>query len=147
MHARLIAKVNMIHFNTTTNETCERSYHFASYKSEIVDDCNEFYQRHMMKIASRMDSFNQNGSNCLYKKYCTHSYTMYMYNLLGKCVFRWKTNPKMYQHPKTDTCGVYSLYFILNRFKHPSLKSFTDTLSNSVNSNETHVQHFYNELK
>ena len=65
--ARLIAKVNFIHINNVTNEIEERFYHFASYKSEKVYDANEFFTRHMTKIASRLDSFNVNGSNLLLK--------------------------------------------------------------------------------
>ena len=35
--------------------------------SEKVYDVNEFFVRHMTKIASRLDSFNVNGSNLLLK--------------------------------------------------------------------------------
>lgn len=65
--ARLIAKVNFIHVNNVTNEIEERFYHFPSFKSETVYDANEFFIRHMTKIASRLDSFNINGSNLLLK--------------------------------------------------------------------------------
>ena len=67
LHARLIAKVNFSHVNPLTDEVTERAYHFASYKSEKVSDVNEFYQRHMRRIAERLDSFNINGSNLLIK--------------------------------------------------------------------------------
>ena len=65
--ARLVAKVRFIHFNNVTNEEEERFYHFASYQSEKVIDTDEFFERHMSKIASRLDSFNKNGSNLLIK--------------------------------------------------------------------------------
>lgn len=61
--ARLIAKVNFQHFNSRTNEQSSRSYHFPSYQSEEIVDVEDFYVRHMTKIASRLDSFNENGSN------------------------------------------------------------------------------------
>ena len=65
--ARLIAKVNYIHVNTESDEIEERPYHFASYQSEQVRAIDAFFVRHMEKIASRLDSFNQNGSNLLIK--------------------------------------------------------------------------------
>ena len=65
--ARLVAKVRFIHVNYVSNETEERFYHFSSYQSEKVYDVNDFFERHMTKIASRLDSFNANGSNLLIK--------------------------------------------------------------------------------
>lgn len=65
--ARLIAKINFIHVNNESNEVEERAYHFASFQSEIVNDAEDFFERHMTKIASRLDSFNKNGSNLLLK--------------------------------------------------------------------------------
>ena len=62
---RLIAKVNFIHFNSTTNEQTQRSYYFPSYKAEIIENVEDFYVRHLTKIASRLDSFNVNGSNLI----------------------------------------------------------------------------------
>ena len=67
LHARLVAKVNFIHVNPMMNEVEERSYHFASYRMERVDDVEDFYQRHMQKITERLHTFNQNGSNLLMK--------------------------------------------------------------------------------
>lgn len=60
---RLIAKVNFVHINPMTNEEELRPYHFASYKSEKIEDVDEFYVSHMKKIASRLDTFTSNGSN------------------------------------------------------------------------------------
>ena len=67
LQARLVAKIKFIHINETAKEIEERSYHFTSYQYEHVLNTNEFYQRHMQKIASRLDSFNRNGSNLMIK--------------------------------------------------------------------------------
>ena len=65
--ARLVAKVKFLHVNNISNETEDRCYHFASYSSESVYDADDFFQKHMTKIASRLDSFNANGSNLMIK--------------------------------------------------------------------------------
>ena len=65
--ARLVAKVRFVHINNTTNEMEERFYHFSSYGNESVYNADDFFQRHMTSIASRLDSFNVNGSNLLIK--------------------------------------------------------------------------------
>ena len=70
--ARLIAEVNYLRMddddgNSDTEDESE-NYHFTSYAQEYVDDPLEFYQRHMQKIMSRMDSFHVNGSNLLLNK-------------------------------------------------------------------------------
>ena len=67
LKARLVAKVCFIHVNNDTQESEERFYHFSSYQTENVYDPEEFYERHMLKIASRLDAFNQNGSSLLIK--------------------------------------------------------------------------------
>ena len=59
---RLISQVNYIRLNEQHEEIGQEDYHFASYCAEEVDDVQEFYRKHMIKIASRMDSFHQNGS-------------------------------------------------------------------------------------
>lgn len=64
---RLIAKVNFTHFNSETGQDSNRAYHFPSYQSEEVIDVEDFFTMHMMKIASRLDSFNVNGSNLVIK--------------------------------------------------------------------------------
>ena len=66
--ARLIANVNYLKINEglVTDESVD--YHFASYASEIVEDPQEFFDRHMSKILSRMDSFHENGSRLLLNK-------------------------------------------------------------------------------
>ena len=65
--ARLIANVNYIRFNDDSDEESV-NYHFGSYSQEFVHDATEFYERHMQKIISRMDSFHMNGSSLLLKK-------------------------------------------------------------------------------
>ncbi len=60
--ARLIAKINFAHL---ANEVDIRSYHFPSYQAEVVYDIEEFFRSHMAKIASRLDTFNERGSNLL----------------------------------------------------------------------------------
>jgi len=65
--ARLVAKVNFVHVNQETNEMDERSYHFPSFSSEKVVDVKEFYERHMNKIAYRLEEFNRSGSNLMIK--------------------------------------------------------------------------------
>ena len=65
--ARLVAKINFFHVNSVTGEVENRVYHFSSYRTEKVYDIDSFFERHMMKIASRLDTFNVNGSNLLIK--------------------------------------------------------------------------------
>ena len=65
--ARLIAKINFFHLNNDQEVISERSYHFPSFSSEEVIDAGDFFKLHMLKIASRLDSFNANGSNLLIK--------------------------------------------------------------------------------
>ena len=60
--ARLIAQVKYLRLNERHEEIGQEDYHFASCRAEEVDDAKEFYVRHITKIASRMDSFHQNGS-------------------------------------------------------------------------------------
>lgn len=57
--ARLVALVQYVH--TETEEV--RTYFHGSYSSEIVNQSDDFFYTHMLKIAERMDSFNRNGSN------------------------------------------------------------------------------------
>ena len=64
---RWIAKVNFEHFNFERNETSDRSYYFPSYHAEDIRNVKDFFQRHMMKIASRLEDFNENGSNLVVK--------------------------------------------------------------------------------
>ena len=68
VYGRLVAKVDYIQMNYEQGIMNERSYHFPSYSREEIEDVHDFFVKHMMKIASRMESFNANGSNLLIKK-------------------------------------------------------------------------------
>ena len=57
--ARLIAKINFTHLVHGD----DISYYFASYQAEVVNDVEDFFIRHMQKIASRLETFNYKGSN------------------------------------------------------------------------------------
>ena len=65
--ARLVAKVDFYHINLETDVNEERSYHFTSLGNETVVDPHDFFQRHIEKSVSRMDTFVSNGSNLLLK--------------------------------------------------------------------------------
>lgn len=65
--ARLIAEISYIRTNDSDESTIE-NFHFTSYAQEYVDDPEDFYERHMQKIVSRMDTFHLNGSNLLINK-------------------------------------------------------------------------------
>ena len=60
--ARLVAQVNYMRLDDTHQILGYEDYHFASYSLEEVLESKDFYQRHMSKIASRMDSFHHHGS-------------------------------------------------------------------------------------
>ena len=60
---RLIACVSYLRIG---NEE-EVMYYHPSYRNEVIEDANEFYMTHMLKIAQRMDDFNKNGSKLLIK--------------------------------------------------------------------------------
>lgn len=63
--ARLIAECEYYKVDEHQDIKATTSYHFASYHSELVHDAYTFYMRHMQKIAARMDTFHENGSNLL----------------------------------------------------------------------------------
>ena len=63
--ARLVSQVEYLRLNDAHEVVGQEDYHFASYSLEKVDDPKDFYERHMMKIASRMDSFHQNDSRLM----------------------------------------------------------------------------------
>ena len=65
--ARLIAKIEFAAIRDG-KESEVRHYHFSSYQAEYVEDCKEFFKKHMLKIASRLSDFNNNGSNLVMKK-------------------------------------------------------------------------------
>ena len=60
---RIVALVNYFH---TVNET-NVSYYHPSFHSEIIDDVDNFFCTHMLKIAERMENMNRHGSNLLIK--------------------------------------------------------------------------------
>ena len=66
--ARLIAHCEYHRINAVQDVIEKVSYHFASYSAERVTDANAFYARHLQKIASRMDSFHQRGSNLIFQR-------------------------------------------------------------------------------
>ena len=68
VYARIIAKVNYFHINAHKEIIESRSYYFPSYQAEVVNDVEDFLIRHLTKIASRMNTFNANGSNLLIDK-------------------------------------------------------------------------------
>ena len=63
--ARLIAKVNYLRLNDQHEVIDNEDYHFSSYALEEVTEPKVFYERHMNKIISRMDTFHQNGSRLM----------------------------------------------------------------------------------
>ena len=65
--ARLIAKMSFIRVNDDLIPMEETEYHFASYAQERVIDVDDFFVRHMQKIGSRLDEFNDKGSRLLLK--------------------------------------------------------------------------------
>ena len=64
---RLIVKIEFASVRDT-KEIETRHYHFTSYQAEYVNDREEFFKRHMSKIASRLNDFNKNGSNLIMKR-------------------------------------------------------------------------------
>lgn len=54
-------------------------------------------------------------------------------------------NSLAYQHPLSARCGVYALYFVLNRLQDPNCMSLRFT--KSLNDNEERVMKFYRKLK
>ena len=63
---RLIAKVDFVSVRDG-KEAETRSFYFTSFQAENVYDPEEFFNRHMLKIASRLKDFNRNGSNLIIK--------------------------------------------------------------------------------
>ena len=65
IRARLVAQVNYMRVDDSHEIIGYEDYHFGSYSLEPVENPPDFYQRHMSKIATRMDSFHQHGSRLL----------------------------------------------------------------------------------
>ena len=66
---RLIAQVNYLRVNENHEVIGQEDFHFASYQAEEVFNTKDFYERHMAKIASRMDGFHQRGSRLLLNRF------------------------------------------------------------------------------
>ena len=66
--ARLVAECEYHRLNVLQDVVEEASYHFASYSAERVTNPRDFYARHLEKIASRMDTFHQQGSNLSFQR-------------------------------------------------------------------------------
>ena len=64
--ARLIAKVNYSRLNDSHEKVRKADYHLGSYCVEEVLNTDDFYEKHILKIISRMDSFQQNGSRLIF---------------------------------------------------------------------------------
>lgn len=60
---RLVAFVKYYHVE---KEEIVTNYH-PSYKTEVIDEADNFYFSHMLKICERMEDFNQQGSNLIVK--------------------------------------------------------------------------------
>ena len=64
--ARLIVKANYIRPTRSDDEdTTTLGIHFPSLQSEEVSDVEDFFNRHMSKILTRMDTFHEKGSNLI----------------------------------------------------------------------------------
>lgn len=63
--ARIIAEIEFARVN---NENEVATFHFASYQADWVNDSEQFYVSHFQKIISRLDQFNNRGSNLLIRR-------------------------------------------------------------------------------
>ena len=63
LKGRLVAAVHYIRENTDDEV---KAYH-PSYHSEVIENCEDFFITHMLKIAERMSNYNQKGSNLIIK--------------------------------------------------------------------------------
>jgi len=60
---RLVALVNYVHTINGNNV----SYYHSSSHTEVISSAEDFFYTHMLKIAERMESFQQHGSNLMIK--------------------------------------------------------------------------------
>ena len=69
--ARLIAQCEYARLNNEGEVTGKETYHHASYHTEwcSILGAAEFYARHMMKIASRIEAFLRNGSSLRFERF------------------------------------------------------------------------------
>lgn len=59
----------------------------------------------------------------------------------------WKQNAKSIQHPLSAICGVYTLYFVLNRLKKDNLRSIMRIFDSSPSANDKLMLDFFSTLK
>jgi hypothetical protein len=60
---------------------------------------------------------------------------------------RWKRTPRIIQHPLSAICGVYVLYFILNRLKVKSAKSIMKQFGSSTFANDKAMLDFFSSMR
>lgn len=60
---RLVA---VVHYTREDTDDEVKVYH-PSYQSEVIENCEDFFITHMLKIAERMSKYNREGSNLLIK--------------------------------------------------------------------------------
>lgn len=60
---------------------------------------------------------------------------------------RWKRNKMAVQHPLSSICGVYVLYFILNRLQRTSLHSIMGEFGKTTSMNDEKMLTFFSSLK
>jgi len=66
---------------------------------------------------------------------------------LNRFTKKWKTNKLTVQHVLSSTCGVYSVYFILNRLHVKDFETFIALFDKNPHVNESLVLLFYRSLK
>ena len=59
----------------------------------------------------------------------------------------WKQNKKSIQHPLSSICGVYELYFILNRLKCKKMESITKEFGSTSSVNDKKMLQFWSSLR
>lgn len=62
---RLVARMCYIRINKENDTADEITHYIPSYRSEIIDNAQDFFITHMMKIGQRMENFNANASNLI----------------------------------------------------------------------------------
>ena len=60
---------------------------------------------------------------------------------------KWSTNTQAYQHPFSAQCGIYVLYFILQRLHVPSMSALCQLFTSDLFHNERMMHNFYRYLK
>lgn len=65
VYARLVAKVSYLHCNVSHDNITTRSFYFTSYATELVTNPEDFFERHLLRIGERLQTFHENGSNLI----------------------------------------------------------------------------------